>query len=439
MAIMIAELLSLGFVGITTKGLFYSLPTAPILGSNENQKISRQSIIHPYFGFIIPPGKTVESVVVPSGRIRFMTDNFDPLPGWVSLKSNNHGFWSAYDYPLLPHSEDNFIVGIFGGSVAQWLTVQAGDYLENELAHLPVLEGKQVYIMNMANGGFKQPQQLLVLSYFMAIGQHFDLIINLDGFNEIALPDAENLPKGIHYSMPRSYPKNVSSMTSIADLRMIRWLNDGLDLREQSNYWAGMANFRLSAGFYLLASALHARAQSLSEAHMLTPPSIGENERTNFFVLDSTSKGDNSNQQKSDLVDLWLQSSILMRDMAEQNNAMYLHVLQPNQYHSAKTFSAEERRISLSPEHPYSRAVKRLYPVLIKRSNELVEKGVNFIDATPIFDDVDAIIYADSCCHYNDKGSQILADFIVREIGTALLPPNHSEQVRYESIAYNRQ
>ena len=80
MAIMIAELLSLGYIGITTKGLFYSLPTAPISASTENQKISRRSIIHPYFGFIIPSGKTVESVIVPNGRIRFMTDNFDPLP-----------------------------------------------------------------------------------------------------------------------------------------------------------------------------------------------------------------------------------------------------------------------------------------------------------------------------------------------------------------------
>jgi len=35
--------------------------------------------------------------------------------------------------------------------------------------------------------GYKQPQQLLVLSYFLSIGQPFDMVMNIDGFNEVAL------------------------------------------------------------------------------------------------------------------------------------------------------------------------------------------------------------------------------------------------------------
>ena len=424
MGLLISELVSLAYIGIVKESLFYDLPLISISGLTEERKINRQDLIHPYFGSVLSPGKTVKNVVIPNGRIRFMTDNHDPLPDWASLKPNNHGFWSAFDYPLRPEYGDHFIVGVFGGSVAQWLTVQEGNYLKKELAQLPGLEGKQVHVLNLAKGGFKQPQQLLVLSYFMAIGQHFDLVINLDGFNEIALPMTENQPKGIHYSLPRSYPKNVSSMTSIADSRMIRWLDDGLDLREKNNYWANMANLRLSASFYILASSLHARYQDISEERMLTPPSIGDNERNVFFILDSDSnpKEDDSNQLQADMVDLWFQSSILMRDMVEKNGAMYLHVLQPNQYHSAKTFSAQERQIALKPGQPYSLAVKRLYPALIKKSVELVEKGVKFIDATPVFDNIDTIIYADSCCHYNGRGSQLLIDRIVREIGIVLLP-----------------
>ena len=426
-AIIMAELLSLGYVGITTKRLFYTLPTVPISESAEAKKVNKKSLIHPYFGYVMSPWTTVEKVVVPSGRIRFMVSSDDPLPSWVSLRPNNHGFWSKHDYPMRTETSGTFIVGVFGGSVAQWLAVQEGYYLEKELAKLPELEGKKVHVINMASGGYKQPQQLQVLSYFMAIGQHFDLILNLDGFNEIALPLAENIPNNIHYSMPRSYPKNVSSMTSIADSRMIRWLNDGLDLRGESNYWASMANLRLSASFYLLTSALHAIYQSLSEEHMLTPPPIGEDERSVFFALDAATKGYNLMQQESALIRLWYRSSILMRDIAENNGAAYLHVLQPNQYHSEKTFYARERKIALRPKHPYSRAVKELYPMLISKSKELLEKGVNFIDATPIFNDIDTVIYADSCCHYNDKGSQILIDRIVREIGHSILPSRTAE------------
>ena len=50
------------------------------------------------------------------------------------------------------------------------------------------------------------------------------------------------------------------------------------------------------------------------------------------------------------------------------------------------------------------------------------------MDATPIFDDVDTVIYADSCCHYNDKGNQILAAMIVNKIESVLSRIDHSAQ-----------
>jgi hypothetical protein len=415
-SIMIAELISLAFIAITTKRLFYELPAVSESRPTEEQLIKSEFLIHPYFGYSLAPEKTVESVVVPSGRIHFMTDNQDSLPIWISLKPNNHGFWSQYDYPLIHDDKESFIVGIFGGSVAQWMAVQAGKYLEKELGKLDALEGKKIHVINMASGGFKQPQQLLVLSYFMAIGQNFDLVINLDGFNEVALPVSENIPNGIHYSMPRSYPKTVSSMTSIADSRMVRWLNDGLELRENNHYWAEISNQRLSASFYLLASVLHVMYQKLSEEHMLSPPSIGGGERSVFFTLSEAADGNISRLQKAAMVDLWLQSSILMHDIAERNGALYIHVLQPNQYHSKKTFSAKEKQIAIRSDDPYSRAVKELYPVLIRRSLDLEEEGINFVDATQVFDAVNSIIYADSCCHFNDDGNQLLVDLIVRQI-----------------------
>ncbi len=92
-------------------------------------------------------------------------------------------------------------------------------------------------------------------------------------------------------------------------------------------------------------------------------------------------------------------------------------MLQPNQYHSKKTFSPREQQIALGPEHPYSRAVSRLYPRLVERSRELLEGGVAFLDATGVFDEVRVDVYSDSCCHYNDVGNRILVDLIVKEIG----------------------
>ncbi len=53
----------------------------------------------------------------------------------------------------------------------------------------------------MAHEGYKQPQQLLVLSYFLSIGQPFDLVINIDGFNEVALSPLNN-QQNLDISMP---------------------------------------------------------------------------------------------------------------------------------------------------------------------------------------------------------------------------------------------
>ena len=40
------------------------------------------------------------------------------------------------------------------------------------------------------------------------------------------------------------------------------------------------------------------------------------------------------------------------------------------------------------------------------------ENGINFYNATEIFDGEAAIIYTDDCCHFNELGNQLLADFI---------------------------
>ena len=39
----------------------------------------------------------------------------------------------------------------------------------------------------MAQGSGKQPQQLIGLAMLLAMGQHIDVVVNLDGYNDIAI------------------------------------------------------------------------------------------------------------------------------------------------------------------------------------------------------------------------------------------------------------
>jgi len=47
--------------------------------------------------------------------------------------------------------------------------------------------------------------------------------------------------------------------------------------------------------------------------------------------------------------------------------------------------------------------------------------GINYYDATAVFDKAEGRVFVDSCCHYTDLGNEILADFIADQI-IAMLP-----------------
>jgi hypothetical protein len=49
-----------------------------------------------------------------------------------------------------------------------------GKPLSDRLQLVPELAHKEVTVLNFAQGGFKQPQQLQALNFFLTLGQRFD-------------------------------------------------------------------------------------------------------------------------------------------------------------------------------------------------------------------------------------------------------------------------
>ena len=125
-------------------------------------------VVHPFLGFVIDPTSARANI-------------------------NDHGFIG----PPLPiddtgGSSDIVIVAVLGGSVAQGLVAKAGETLSRELRLAKSFSHKEIFIADLAMGGMKQPQQLMIVNYFLSLGAHFDLVINLDGFNDIVLPVVES-------------------------------------------------------------------------------------------------------------------------------------------------------------------------------------------------------------------------------------------------------
>jgi hypothetical protein len=194
------ELGSLGWYFVKHKQFFYTrekTQNKSDLGINLEGVRLNQSIVerfHPFFGFIQKPSA-------------------DFRPGF---KVNNYGFISPYDYPLKKTKNNQFFIGVFGGSVASDYAIfqVQNQILPKYLKQLPGLKDKEFVILSFATGGYKQPQQLLILNYFLALGQELDMVVNIDGFNEVALSNLNNKNK-VDLAMPSI--QHILPLTSLAN------------------------------------------------------------------------------------------------------------------------------------------------------------------------------------------------------------------------------
>ena len=97
-----------------------------------------------------------------------------------------------------------------------------------------------------------------------------------------------------------------------------------------------------------------------------------------------------------------------------------MHVLQPNQYFGARVFSDAEAAVAHNDDSPYSSFVLDHYPTLQRLGAGLRDDGIDFTDATALFDAVEESIYVDNCCHYNQVGNVLLMDLVFERIEAAL-------------------
>ena len=116
--------------------------------------------------------------------------------------------------PFREQSADRYIILLTGGSVAAQVSLYAPDVFTAELQKIPALADREIDIVRLALGGYKQPQQLIGLQYLHALGAKFDCVINLDGFNEVALVQ-ENLRDGVTPFFPRGWRGLTQGFTSL--------------------------------------------------------------------------------------------------------------------------------------------------------------------------------------------------------------------------------
>jgi hypothetical protein len=396
----VVELLSLGFFAVTEGGLFYSAEkgapslTGPDLVPGESAEIR----LHPYFGF---------------------TKIGDP-----ERDVNNHGFAAApYDYPFARQHDNQFIVGVFGGSVAAGFTKYGQERLIERLKEHPLLRDKEIVLLSFAQGGYKQPQQLLALSYYLAIGQELDMVVNLDGFNEVSL-SSRNDAFDMDISMPSSDHMmalvNLIDQSTLSDERIVALARITAGKAQLERVSRRVANARLASTWFLWQQIFRIRSASVARewiAFQNLPAADREQSVMAVYPPDEELSGDSLYRR---IAQEWADASIMMHTLLAGRGIPYYHFLQPNQYDSDKPFTSEELSTALTENHPYRAGVEQGYPWLLDQTERLRQSGVNFHSALAIFDDVASTLYIDDCCHFNVTGNEILADFMADVILSGL-------------------
>ncbi len=362
--------------------------------------------------------------IIPVWRER---QNIHPYLGFVSTPDDKNknsisdfGFRDS-KYPIQARSNEKIVIGIFGGSVACQVGRDGINALESELKKSIFFINEKIVFLNFGNGGYKQPQQLFILNYILALGGDFDIVIDLDGFNETALPVAENIPNHVFPFYPRSWHSTVSGNFFDYDNELIICKVVGyLETQKKLNRIFSSSPFRYSITANLFLKGLNrymSNVISKLRQKLLKPEVISKM----YVTTGPTRQYKNDEAMYQDLAMVWKNCSLQMNKICNANNIKYFHFLQPCQYvPNSKIMKKEELEIAFSKNQPYKKPIECGYPYLIKAGNELVKEGVNFNDLTMVFEHNDEILYCDNCCHFNKRGltllSQIIGEIITKNV-----------------------
>ena len=352
--------------------------------TDQRANFLKQEVIHPYVGYVLDYGNEKR--------------NF-----------TSQGFCTLIS-PVVKKEAGKLNIAVLGGSVA------------NELAKYIEQAWKKTFqvtprLINLACPGYKQPQQLMALTYLLSLGAEYDLVINLDGFNDIVLPYRENYLAGINPFFPRSWELRIKENPApqvLAAMGKVKYLQD-IKRKRLAELSSSIFNVSATYGLIKMVQLIINNRDIYNSTTKLLD--IQKKDKKTFAESGPVPHYASVTKMYEAAAAVWYRCSLLINGLAQDRGFEYYHFLQPDQYFKgSKRLSREEKHLAYNERHIYRQPVIIGYPMLIARGKMLVKNHVNFFDATMIFANVDETVYSDDCCHFNKRGYQILADYIIREI-----------------------
>lgn len=357
--------------------------------------------LHPYFGYTFQPG-------------------------WRN--ANNHGFASRYTYPYVAQ-RDEFVVGIFGGSVAA--SIHNLDRNHNIIAQslLSKLKDKgynRVTTLNFACGGYRQPQDLFAFLYFL---NTIDMGIFIEGFNEVTLITEGQHDYPFDFPWPAVWNVLAGKEFSQAMLETVGELQYNIARRKAWTKTFQTPVIRHSMFCHLLWKII---TKSIAAKEQTLRSEIQKEDNKSGGIANVNPKG----YGKKQIIDLYFQRYAQHLEtawrMGRAAKIPCLFVLQPNQYvKDSKPYSPEELGKFLGNKTLQTQ-VNRYYPRLREMYAGLALKGLFTFDATMLFKNTTQTVYRDQCCHFNALGREMICRAMMKKLltmnGSLAVIPNAGDR-----------
>ena len=316
--------------------------------------------------------------------------------------------------PPWPQREDVALIGLFGGSVAQEVTpafrrALARYFSANNLIRRPV-------VLEMGHATMQQPQQVMIAANALLLGGHFDLIVNLDGYNEMANPLA-GYQRGSYPWFPRYWDFRLN--LTAAEYRLVGRIGVLREKRAELSRAAAAHPLRHTAVYGIVHRYRRERTgrQIIQLNRQLAASwsaySLERGGPRQWFPQER--------ELYPAATRMWYRSSRLLSELAAVAGAEYYHFLQPNQYvPGGKPLSAAELACCYNAGGTRERIYQDLYPNMVQFGEKLSRRPVNYFDLSYIFRGNRETLYRDDCCHFNDRGNELLAVAMVERMAPAL-------------------
>jgi hypothetical protein len=353
--------------------------------------------IHPYVGFVETPPKAIGG---------------DSSGGLRAYDVTAYGYADNAS-PIHTRGPDRVIIAVTGGSVAWSFHMHGTARLKTLLQQDPALRGKDIVFVNLAVSGYKQPQQLMTLNYMLVLGAQFDIVLNIDGFNEAALYEAENAARHVFPAFPRSWQTRLEFTG--ARIGKYRGLVE-YQLQNRLDLARGFS--RLPWQFSPVCNLVWWIADCRSEIKIRDLEVQYRDSRTRSdYVLEGPGwKFASPEDLHRHLTALWKNSSIQLDKLCTANGIRYYHFLQPNLLvPGSKRLTETEGHIASGRDKMYRPGLNGCYPLMIEAGRALQAGGERFTDLTQMFAAHPEPIFSD-LCHLNQAGNDLLADRIAEAI-----------------------